>query len=56
VFAIAIAWIWLGEVPGARSLIGGAIALAGVAMVHWRKSATTIARQTPEVCPDASTS
>jgi drug/metabolite transporter (DMT)-like permease len=34
VVAIAVAWIWLGEVPTPVSLLGGAIALAGVAVTN----------------------
>jgi drug/metabolite transporter (DMT)-like permease len=42
VLAIGIAWIWLGEVPRAISLVGGAIALGGVVTVSTagRKSDT----------------
>lgn len=34
IVAIGIAWMWLGEVPKAMSLVGGGIALGGVVIVN----------------------
>ena len=38
VFTFPIAWIWLGEVPGTLSFIGGTITLIGVLLVQMKKS------------------
>lgn len=34
VVAIAVAWVWLGEVPSLISIAGGALALTGVAVTN----------------------
>jgi drug/metabolite transporter (DMT)-like permease len=38
VVAIGVAWVWLGEVPSPISLLGGAVALAGVAVTNRRST------------------
>jgi drug/metabolite transporter (DMT)-like permease len=40
--ATLLAWLWMGEVPGYRALVGGSIALAGVILVN------TIGRNAPK--------
>jgi drug/metabolite transporter (DMT)-like permease len=35
VAAVAIAWLWLGELPAVASIIGGALILAGVMLNLW---------------------
>lgn len=37
--ALLFGWVWLGEVPSPLSLLGGALVLAGVIVVNWRRKA-----------------
>ncbi len=37
VFALGIAWLWLGEIPSWLTLIGGAVAVCGVALANSRR-------------------
>jgi drug/metabolite transporter (DMT)-like permease len=47
---LVIAWVWLGEVPTVFSIVGGAIALAGVAIVNvWGHAPVSTALLVPEV-------
>jgi drug/metabolite transporter (DMT)-like permease len=36
--AFVIGWLWLGEVPTARTVVGGVLVLAGVALVNLRRA------------------
>jgi drug/metabolite transporter (DMT)-like permease len=47
VLAIVIAWIWLGEIPAALSLVGGAVAVGGVVLVAFFGR-----RPNPDVVPE----
>lgn len=41
VLAIGIAWLWLREIPGWLSLVGGLVAIGGVALTNARRRAVT---------------
>ncbi|MBI1739488.1 MAG: DMT family transporter [Candidatus Koribacter versatilis] len=51
VLAIGIAWLWLGEVPRWISLLGGAIALAGVVLVNTK--GRELSQRASQNVPDA---
>ena len=49
VVTLAIGWLWLREVPPVLSVVGGALALAGVSMVNLWGRATGVAELSPEM-------
>lgn len=56
VLAIGIAWVWLHEVPRMLSLVGGALALAGVALVNMKAKSQyeVVPISRPEGCANVS--
>jgi len=54
VLAMAIAWVWIGELPTLLTIVGGAIAIAGVAIVQTKGQARTVAASTAENLIEAS--
>jgi len=48
VLAMAIAWVWIGELPTVLTIVGGAVAIAGVAVVQTKGQARRVAAATVE--------
>lgn len=48
--AVLIGWVWLGERPGALTLIGGVITVAGVVLANARRRASPAAVLAVETC------
>ena len=47
VLAMAIAWVWLGELPTVLTIVGGAVAIVGVVVVQTKGQARRVARLPP---------
>lgn len=48
--AVLIGWVWLGERPGALTLVGGAITVAGVVLANARRRPTPVPPVAAEMC------
>jgi drug/metabolite transporter (DMT)-like permease len=48
--AVLIGWIWLGEQPGALTLVGGVVTVGGVALANARRRAVPVAAPVKEAC------
>ena len=48
VLAMAIAWVWIGEVPTVLTIVGGAVAIAGVVVVQTKGQARRVATSAAE--------
>jgi drug/metabolite transporter (DMT)-like permease len=48
--AVLIGWLWLGERPGALTLIGGVITVGGVVLANARRRAAPVVRTASDTC------
>ena len=48
VLAMAIAWVWLGELPTLLTVVGGAVAIVGVVVVQTKGQARRVAASAAE--------
>ena len=54
VLAMAIAWVWLGELPTVLTIVGGAVAIVGVVVVQTKGQARRVAAAAAENLIEAS--
>jgi drug/metabolite transporter (DMT)-like permease len=54
VLAMAIAWVWLGELPTLLTIVGGAVAIVGVIVVQTKGQARRVATSAAENLIEAS--
>ena len=48
--AVLIGWLWLGEQPGALTLVGGAITVGGVVLANTRRRAAPVVLAASDAC------